>query len=66
MNKQNITKQLLMFMEVFNLPVGTLNSYSCQFHAAHVSFILIMLFLARQRVIIEKRQKHQPLETNFR
>ena len=46
MNKQNITKQLLKFMTVFSLPVGMWNSKSFQFHAAHASFILIMLFLA--------------------
>ena len=46
MNKQNKTKQLLKFMKVFSLPVGMLNSKSCQFHAAHASFMLIMLFLA--------------------
>ena len=46
MNKQNKTKQLLKFMEVFSLPVGMWNSNSCQFYAAHASFILIMLFLA--------------------
>ena len=45
-NEQSIAKQLLKFMKVFSLPVGMKNSKSCQFHAAHASFILIMLFLA--------------------
>ena len=44
--KQNKTKELLKFMKVFSLPVGMSNSKSCQFHAAHASFIPIMLFLA--------------------
>ena len=34
------TKQLLKFMKVYSLPVGMWNSKSCQFHAAHASFIL--------------------------
>ena len=46
MNKQNKTKLLLKFIKVFNLPVGRLNSKSCQFHAAHACFMLIILFLA--------------------
>ena len=56
MNKQNKTKQLLKFMNVLSLPVGMWNSESCQFYTAHASFILIMLFLALQRVILEKCQ----------
>ena len=39
--KNEQTKLLLQFNKVFDLPVGR-----CQFHAAHASFILIMLFLA--------------------
>ena len=58
MNKQNNTKLLLKFMKVFNLPVGMWNSKSCQFHAAHASFILTMLFKALPRVILEKCQKY--------
>ena len=38
MNKQNKT---VKFIKVFYLPVGK----SCQFHAAHANFILIMLFV---------------------
>ena len=41
-NEQNKTKQL--FITVFNLPGGRWNSKLCQFHAAHASFIPIMLF----------------------
>ena len=37
---------LLFFVKVFSLPVGICSSITCQFHAAHASFILIMLFLA--------------------
>ena len=53
MNKQKQTKLSLKFMKVFNLPVGMRNSKSYQFHAAHASFILIMLFLALQSVILK-------------
>ena len=45
-NEQSITKLLLKFMKVFSLPGRMWNSKACQFHAAHASFILIMLFLA--------------------
>ena len=56
MNKQNKKKkQLLKFMKVFSLPVGMWNSKSCHFHAAHASFIHIMLFLALQRMMLEKK-----------
>ena len=42
--RTNKTKLLLEVIKVFKLPVGRLSSKSCQFHAAHASFILIMLF----------------------
>ena len=54
--KQN--KTVVKFMKVFNLPVGRLISKSCQFHAAHATFTLIMLFLALWRVILQKCQKY--------
>ena len=44
MNKQKNTKLLLKFIKVFNLPVGSWNSKSSQFHVGHANFILIMLF----------------------
>ena len=50
--RTNKAKLLLKFMKVFSLPVGMSNSKSCQFHAAHAIFILIMLFFAMKRVII--------------
>ena len=41
-NKQKKTKLLFRFIKVFNLPA--MGSKSCQSHAAHANFILIMLF----------------------
>ena len=61
----NKTKHLLKFMKVFSLSAGIWNSKSCQFHAAHASFILIILFLALQRLILEQCQKYQLLETSL-
>ena len=52
------TKQLLKFMKAFSLPVGMWNRTSCQCHAAHASFILIMLFLVLQKMILEKYQNY--------
>ena len=57
MNKQNKTKQLLKFMKVFNL--------SWDVKLQIMSIILIVLFLALQRVILEKNQKYILLETGL-
>ena len=59
MNKQNNfkTKQLLKFMKVFSLPVEMWKSKSCQFHVAHASFILIMLFSSLEGDIAEVSKK---------
>ena len=64
--KQN--KLMFKFIKVinkFNLPVGMWDSKPCQFHAAHASFILFMLFLALQRVILQKCLKYLLLETGL-
>ena len=63
MNKLNKANKWLKFMKVFSLPVGMWNSKSCQFHAAHASFILIMLFLALKRMVITEVSKYKLLET---
>ena len=42
----------LIWITVFNLPAGRCNSKSCQFQAAHASFILIMLLLVPLVIVI--------------
>ena len=53
MNKQNKTNLLLKIIKVLNLPNERWNSKSCPFHAAHASFILIMLLSSLESDIAE-------------